>query len=449
MQIQKDKKIDLAGTIFLYAAPIASTGIYGLLQRGDAINLLSNFVIALILAAVYFTFLHVNENNFYKRISNPFLYFGSFFLSFVLLGARAGGLALGIFWMLVLVVAALDSGMELAVATHVVLMIQYVLLVFPQDKGFYAFAAYILMGIVLALLFSQAKGVEVIPYLLLILLASDGVLQCVVYRFNLREMKSHFLEIIIELFSILVFVVCGYFYIRIKQKEQKPEVEEAENVVIDEISEEEKAAGTIDIKNRPYEAGEEKQSGEAFQLTEGQSMEAQLQRITKPDFVLLERLKGYSDELYEHSVRIGELSWKAAQAIGGNGLLAKAGGLYHEIGRIENEADYIEAGSTLGREYDFPEGLLDVMRQHSTGFELPQSMEAAVVMLCDCIVSTSDYLAKSGKRGKISDKQLVTSIFQNRLEKGNLQYAGMTVEQIQTLKEFYIENTFAEEKTVP
>lgn len=65
-------------------------------------------------------------------------------------------------------------------------------------------------------------------------------------------------------------------------------------------------------------------------------------------------------------------------------------------------------------------------------------------MLCDCIISTSEYLTKSGRRAKISDTQLVTSIFQNRLEKGNLQYAGMTVEQIQTLKEFYIENTFAE-----
>ena len=84
------------------------------------------------------------------------------------------------------------------------------------------------------------------------------------------------------------------------------------------------------------------------------------------------------------------------------------------------------------------------MRQHSTGFELPKSAEAAVVMLCDCIISTSEYLTKSGRRAKISDTQLVTSIFQNRLEKGNLQYAGMTVEQIQTLKEFYIENTFAE-----
>ena len=177
---------------------------------------------------------------------------------------------------------------------------------------------------------------------------------------------------------------------------------------------------------------------------DGKGMESFLEKITEHDFELLKRMEAYSDTLYRHSMRIGELSWGAAKAIGKDALLAKAGGLYHEIGRIESEEDYIEAGSRIGREYDFPEKLLDVMRQHSTGFELPKSAEAAVVMLCDCIISTSEYLEKSGRSTKISEKQLVTSIFQNRLEKGNLQHAGMTVEQIQTLKEFYIENTFTE-----
>ena len=391
MQMEKDKKRERLCVALLYAAPIASSGIYGIIRRADAISILSDLVIALILATVYLTCLRVNQKSFYLKIKMPLLYFASLFVSFVFLGIRAG-FPVGILWMAAVVVAALGSGMEVAVATHLFLMIQYVLVLFPQDEGFYSFAAYILMGMVLALLFSQLKGVEAVPYLTIILLASNGVMQCVVYHLDLDDMRTHMFAILMEFASILIFVGCSYLYLRML----------------------------------------------------GQGMEPFLEKITEHDFELLKRMEAYSDTLYRHSMRIGELSWGAAKAIGKDALLAKAGGLYHEIGRIESEEDYIEAGSRIGREYDFPEKLLDVMRQHSTGFELPKSAEAAVVMLCDCIISTSEYLEKSGRSTKISEKQLVTSIFQNRLEKGNLQHAGMTVEQIQTLKEFYIENTFTE-----
>lgn len=51
-------------------------------------------------------------------------------------------------------------------------------------------------------------------------------------------------------------------------------------------------------------------------------------------------------------------------------------------------------------------------------------------MLSDCIVSTSDYLQDTGKRGAVSDERLVDSIFQNRMDKGNLDEAGFSKEQI-------------------
>lgn len=432
MQKWKDKKRDMACLVLLYAAPLASSGIYGIIKKADVIDILSDCVIALILATVFLTCLRVNERNFYQKINMPLLYFGSLFLSFVFLGVRSG-FPVGILWMSAVVVAALESGMEVAVATHLFTMIQYVLVLFPQDKGFYAFSAYILMGLVLAMLFSQLKGVEAVPYLTMILLACDGVLQCVVYHLDLHEMRSQIVTILMEFVSILFFVGCGYLHLRILGKRQK---------ALEEAGGESQASETGETAQDI--SGLDRELGEVGSGEQAESREAFLKKITEPDFELLKRMEAYSDTLYAHCMRIGDLSWKAAQAIGKDALLARAGGLYHEIGRIEEEEDYIEAGNRVGKEYGFPENLLDVMRQHSTGFELPKSAEAAVVMLCDCIISTSEYLAKSGKSTKISEKQLVTSIFQNRLEKGNLQYAGMTVDQIQTLKEFYIENTFAD-----
>ena len=51
-------------------------------------------------------------------------------------------------------------------------------------------------------------------------------------------------------------------------------------------------------------------------------------------------------------------------------------------------------------------------------------------------------LLQGGKRGAVSDERLVDSIFQNRMDKGNLDEAGFSKEQIEQLKEFYIRNAF-------
>lgn len=426
MQTKDSRKIDWIGTVLLYMAPMFSVGIYCMLLHKTVIDAFSNIVLALILVGGYFTFLHVNRDYFYQKISHKLLYFGSFFLSFVLLGAGTK-FPVGVFWMAAVVIAALGCGIELAIATQVVLMVQYTLLLLPQDNGFYRFSGYLLLGIVIALLFSILKGMDAIPYLALILAACDGILQFVVYHFNLALMQDAVIEITVEIVSVLVFALAGAGYLRVygARRWAGDENREADKIV-------EQAVEDSGILEEEVSQNDELLQKELIRL----------KQLTASDFELLIRLQSYSQSLMLHSQKIGELSEKAAAAIGGNAVLAKAGGLYHEIGRMEDENDYIEAGTRIGQEYDFPDSLLAVMRQHSTGFEFPKSAEAAVVMLSDCIISTSEYLEKSGKRNSISDEQLVYSIFQNRLEKGNLEHAGMTSEQIQSLREFYAKNTF-------
>ncbi len=404
MQTKDNKAIDRIGVILLYTAPAVSVGCYCLLTQEAMIDAISGIVPALILSAMYFTFLHVNEGYFYQKISHKMLFFISFFLSFTLLGTAAG-FPLGVLWMAAVVIAALDSGLELAVVTHVVLMIQYAFLILPQDNGFYRFFCYILFGMVAAFLFSLFKELNTAFYLALVLLACDGVLQLVVCRFSLAFLKENWITALVETGSVLFLVLTGIFYLKkYGTRQRSPD------------------------------------SGEPFLIAE----EAQLKMLTASDYELMLCLKGYSEELLNHSCRIGTLSEQAAGVVGGNKLLAKAGGLYHEIGRMEDKKDYIEAGIRIGKEHNFPERLLAVMRQHSVVFELPESKEAAVVMLSDCIVSAREYLMKSEKQAKLSDEQIVNNIFQNRIKKGNLKSAGMTLEQIRDLWNFYIENAFLE-----
>jgi len=409
------------GIILLYTAPAVSAGCYCLLTQEATMNVFSNIVPALILSAVYFAFLHVNERYFYRKISHKMLFFVSFFLSFTLLG-MATEFPLGILWMAAVVIAALDSGMELAVATHVVLMVQYAFLLLPQDKGFYRFSGCILFGMVLAFLFSLFQELNAAFYLALILLACDGVLQLIVYRFSIALLKENQMAALAEAGSVLFLVLAGIFYLKKYGVRQcRPDSEES------------------------FEKTEQLLEGlQEEQKEETRTEEARLQILIASDYELMLRMKGYSEELLKHSRKISTLSEQAAKVVGGNGLLAKAGGLYHEIGRMEDGKDYIEAGIRIGKEHNFPERLLAVMRQHSTDFELPESTEAAVVMLSDCIVSAGEYLIKSGKRGMISDEQIVNNIFQNRIKKGNLESAGMTLEQIRDLWNFYVENAFLE-----
>jgi hypothetical protein len=117
--------------------------------------------------------------------------------------------------------------------------------------------------------------------------------------------------------------------------------------------------------------------------------------------------------------------------------------MYHEVGRLLDGENYMEANLQLARRYHFPDTLTGVIRQHNTGSEIPKSPEAAIVMLSDCIISTGEYLAKSGKRNAISDEKLIKSIFSNRIAKGSLAESGLTNEQLEQLQDYFVEHAFS------
>jgi putative nucleotidyltransferase with HDIG domain len=157
--------------------------------------------------------------------------------------------------------------------------------------------------------------------------------------------------------------------------------------------------------------------------------------LCSPDHELLLRLKQFSGTLYEHSLQIGDLSCRAAKEIGVNDLLAKAGGLYHDIGKIISK-NYIEEGLKLAEEYAFPKELRAILKEHNIKYDKPRSVEAAIVMLSDNVVSTIDYIAKTGDH-KFSAAKIIDNIFQMRLDKGNFDATGLALKDFKKLKEFY------------
>ena len=160
-----------------------------------------------------------------------------------------------------------------------------------------------------------------------------------------------------------------------------------------------------------------------------------LEVLCNMDNELLQKLKTFSDSLYQHSIFIGDLSGRAAKEIEADELLAKAGGLYHEIGRINGKL-YIEEGLKLAQEYSFPKELKAILREHNIKYDKPNSVEAAIVMLSDNVVSTIDYIKKS-EENKFTSNKIIENIFQMRLEKGTLDSSGISLKDYKKLKEFY------------
>lgn len=227
-----------------------------------------------------------------------------------------------------------------------------------------------------------------------------------------------------------------------EETEEEPEEEssEEESIAEEEIEEEpeEESSGEESIVEE--ESGEESEE-ESLSEGESENTEKDLSDVLATDYRLRLRLQEYSEQLFQHSLKISNIAAQAAEYMNGNVLLAQAGGLYHEIGRIVDEKNYINEGERLLREEGCPEELIAVIRQH-TASEKPQSPEAAIVLLADYIISTSDYLEKAGRRKEISDEKLVNTIFSNRLNKGNLDEAGLSKEEIEQLREYFAELVF-------
>ncbi|MGH7590030.1 MAG: HDIG domain-containing metalloprotein, partial [Gemmatimonadales bacterium] len=161
-----------------------------------------------------------------------------------------------------------------------------------------------------------------------------------------------------------------------------------------------------------------------------------LLELSDPSRPLLKRLALEAPGTYAHSIAMANLSEAAAEAVGANGLLARVGCYYHDVGKLarpqyfmENQSRaksphegldptesariiraHVEAGLVLAREYDLPEVLRAFIAEHhgTTRVEFfldrarqgavapfddraftypgprPSSAETAIAMLADC-----------------------------------------------------------------
>lgn len=410
-------------SIVMYLSLILGALICAGINRMTIAGMLVQVCYSLIIGVVFMTLLHTREDMLWAQIPEKLVYLFSFSVSLCLIGA-ASRYHIGLFWLLPLAVVGYLESVEIKAVTFGVLMLDYLCNAALVHKDINLLVGYFIMAAAIVMILSMLRDRKEMPYAGVILVALCIALFVIRCGFQSSEIFRQRYFLILEIsslvfvavFSGILQIVCG-------------------TAGGDGASDVPEMSPDVEAGIGPEPEENKRQEPEAS--VESFDMMAYLQ----DDYPLILQLKE-EDTLYQHSYEISRLSGLAARELGCNEALAAVGGMFHEAGRMLSPDNYMEGNAVLAEQYGFPEDLAAVIRQHNTGSEIPKSPEAAVVMLSDCIVSTSEYLRKNGKRGAISDDQLVMSIFTNRINKGGLDEAGLTDAQLDTLKAFYVAHAF-------
>ncbi|OPZ83934.1 MAG: hypothetical protein BWY76_02060 [bacterium ADurb.Bin429] len=233
------------------------------------------------------------------------------------------------------------------------------------------------------------------------------------------------------------------------------------------------AAGAIYILARPFSITT------AYRLME----------LANPNEPMLRRMMTEAPGSYHSSVMVANLAEAAADAIGGDMLLARAAALYHDIGKLKRPAFFVENqaplgvenvhlrlspklsylilishvrdGEELGKKAHLPEEILTIIREHHgtslaayfyhravseagdqsvSEYEFrypgprPSTRESAVVMLSDSVQASVKAL-KEPTPTRI--EHMVREIIDSRLADGQLDDCGLTLRDLRVIGEVF------------
>lgn len=212
-----------------------------------------------------------------------------------------------------------------------------------------------------------------------------------------------------------------------------------------------------------------------------------LLELTDTNSPLLRRLSEEAPGTFQHSLQVANLAEMGALEVGANALLARAGGLYHDIGKLKNPMYFIENQSSnlnphddlefdesadiiishvldgidIAKENYLPDELIDFIRSHHgtatvqyfykqfiTNFPdeevdikdftypgpKPFSKETAILMMSD----SSEASARSLKNPNVENiDALIEKVINNQINDNQFVNADITLKEITQLKKLF------------
>ena len=191
---------------------------------------------------------------------------------------------------------------------------------------------------------------------------------------------------------------------------------------------------TVGRLKQEYIDLESKNSGLKAQINELMKRTVSVEEAVSPDFRYVKELARNS-KLYKHCLQIAKISSDASELIGCDPGMGYAVGLYHEAPKILGE-DY---AARLKDDFRLPEFFIrQIVQIKDRNNSLPIIRESGVVLLCDDIINTANYLSKNNN-GSVPMERIVSNAIKVRKEQNVLRLAGFSNEEIQLLKLYFID----------
>jgi putative nucleotidyltransferase with HDIG domain len=214
-----------------------------------------------------------------------------------------------------------------------------------------------------------------------------------------------------------------------------------------------------------------------------------LLELSDTNLPLLKELMTKAPGTFHHSLQVSNLAEAAAGAIRANSLLCRVGGLYHDIGKMENPGYFTENqtesnehdklkprmsalvikahvsnGVKMAEEHGLPDVIIDFIKTHhgdslikffwdkakkqadadkkeirEEDFRydgpLPQTKETGILLLADCIEASSRAM-KDPNYQKLEN--LIDRMVDERVNEGQLSKTPLTFQDIHTIKETFL-----------
>ncbi len=191
---------------------------------------------------------------------------------------------------------------------------------------------------------------------------------------------------------------------------------------------------TIDRMKQEYIELESKNNDLKARINDLMNRTVAVEDAVSPEFRFVKDLARNS-KVYKHCLQIARISSDASELIGCDAQMGYAVGLYHEAQKVLGE-DYAEKLKDI---YRLPEYLIrQIVQIKDKNNNLPIIREAGIVLLCDDIINTANYLSKNNNES-VPMERIVSNAIKVRKEQNVLRLAGFSNEEIQLLKLYFID----------
>lgn len=160
--------------------------------------------------------------------------------------------------------------------------------------------------------------------------------------------------------------------------------------------------------------------------------------INDPECPLLVELKAFSKDEFYHAIHTAYLCDRIARRLQMDDAVVKACGYYHRIGTMKGENSWENVSSTL-EEYHFPSEVLNVLKEYIDNNEKILSRETVVLLFCDTLITTINYLFSKEPQIQIDYQKIVNAIFKKKLESGMIDYSNISLGDLQEMKKILVE----------